>query len=162
MVRGLADQINPLTNKPYKESTGWQPIEPGDVCWEDMNGDDVINGYDRYVVGNIFPNITGGFSTTFGYKGISLYARFDYALGHTLYNDLAARSLGQYQGSFNVIDKVKDTWASKPNSDLPKFYYADQLSKKNITRSNDSNTAADSNSSRFMRKEIIWLYVKLR
>ena len=150
---GLADQINPLTNKPYKESTGWQPIEPGDVCWEDMNGDDVINGYDRYVVGNIFPNITGGFSTTFGYKGISLYARFDYALGHTLYNDLAARSLGQYQGSFNVIDKVKDTWSeANPNSDLPKFYYADQLSKKNITRSNDSNTAADSNSSRFYEK----------
>ena len=68
-----------------------------------MNGDDVINGYDRYVVGNIFPNITGGFSTTFGYKGISLYARFDYALGHTLYNDLAARSLGQYQGSFKFV-----------------------------------------------------------
>ena len=66
-------------------------------------------------------------------KGISLYARFDYALGHTLYNDLAARSLGQYQGSFNVIDKVKDTWSeANPNSDLPKFYYADQLSKKNI------------------------------
>lgn len=41
---------------------------------------------------------------------------------------------------------------SKPNSDLPKFYYADQLSKKNITRSNDSNTAADSNSSRFYEK----------
>ena len=65
-----------------------------------MNGDDVINGYDRYVVGNIFRILQVVFSTTFGYKGISLYARFDYALGHTLYNDLAARSLGQYQGSF--------------------------------------------------------------
>lgn len=28
----------------------------------------MIDSYDRYVVGNIFPNITGGFSTTFSYK----------------------------------------------------------------------------------------------
>lgn len=30
----------------------------GDVCWEDINGDGVINGYDRQVVGNIFPKVT--------------------------------------------------------------------------------------------------------
>ncbi|MCS2346750.1 hypothetical protein NXX82_22595 [Bacteroides fragilis] len=60
------------------------------------------------VVGNIFPKVTGGFSTTLGYKNLSLYARFDYALGHTIYNDLAARSLGQYQGSFNIIKEVKN------------------------------------------------------
>lgn len=150
---GLADQINPNTGKTYRESSGWQPIEPGDVCWEDMNGDDTINGYDRYVVGNVFPNVTGGFSTTFGYKGISLYARFDYALGHTIYNDLKARSLGQYQGNFNVITGVKDMWSEdNTNSDLPKFYYADQLAKKNITRSNNASTAADNNSSRFYEK----------
>jgi len=76
-------------------------------AWEDINGDGVINGYDRQVVGNIFPKVTGGFSTTLGYKNLSLYARFDYALGHTIYNDLAARSLGQYQGSFNIIKEVK-------------------------------------------------------
>ena len=67
---GLADQINPATGKTYKESSGWQPIEPGDACWEDINGDNIINGYDRSVMGNIFPNVTGGFSTTFGYKGL--------------------------------------------------------------------------------------------
>ena len=52
----------------YAGKQGWKPIEPGDVCWEDMDGNDVIDSYDRYVVGNIFPNITGGFSTTFSYK----------------------------------------------------------------------------------------------
>lgn len=159
---GLADQINPATGKTYKESSGWQPIEPGDACWEDINGDNIINGYDRSVMGNIFPNVTGGFSTTFGYKGLSLYARFDYALGHTLYNDLKARSLGQYQGQFNIITDVKDMWSeANPNSDLTKFYYADQLAKKNITRSNNASTAADNNSSRYYEKVIIWLCAKL-
>lgn len=130
-----------------------QQIEPGDVCWADLNGDGVINNLDRVKVGNIFPNVTGGFSTTVSYKDFSLYARFDYALGHTLYNDLAARSIGQYQGSFNIIDMVKQSWSEEnTNTDIPKFYYADQLSKKNITRSNNGLTAVDNNSSRFYEK----------
>ena len=44
----------------------------------------------------------------FSYKNWSLYGRFDYALGHTLYNDLKARTLGQYQGTWNIITDVKD------------------------------------------------------
>ena len=150
---GMADQINPLTGVAYSASKGWKPIEPGDVCWEDINQDGKINSLDRAVVGNIFPNVTGGFSSTLSYKNLSLYTRFDYALGHTIYNDLQARSLGQYQGQFNIITQVHDTWSeTNPDTDLPVFTYADQLNKKNITRSNNGRTAADNNSSRFYEK----------
>ena len=150
---GLADQINPVTKKTYRESDGWKPIEPGDVCWEDMDGNQVIDSHDRYVVGNIFPNITGGFSTTLNYKGISLYARFDYALGHTLYNDLKARTLGQYQGTWNIITDVKNMWTEEnPNTDLSKYYFGDQVIKKNITRSNNGSTAANNNNSNYYEK----------
>ena len=150
---GMANEINPQTGVTYAESNGWKPIEPGDVCWEDVNGDGHISQLDRVVVGNIFPNVTGGFTTTFGYKNVSLYARFDYSLGHTIYNDLKARSLGQYQGSFNLIDKVKDTWSeTNRDADLPVFTYADQLNKMNITRENNGYTAVNGNSSRFYEK----------
>ncbi len=150
---GLANEINPATGKTYRESNGWKPIEEGDVLWQDMDGDNRITTYDRKIIGNYLPNVTGGFSTTFGYKGLSLYARFDYALGHTLYNDLMARSLGQYQGSFNMIDKVKEMWSEdNRDSDLPKFYYADQLAKYNITRANNANVTLNNNNSRFYEK----------
>lgn len=118
-----------------------------------MDGNDVIDSYDRYVVGNIFPNITSGFSTTFSYKNWSLYGRFDYALGHTLYNDLKARTLGQYQGTWNIITDVKDMWTEdNPNTDLSKYYFGDQNIKKNITRSNNGLTAADNNNSHYYEK----------
>mgnify|MGYP001026846835 FL=1 len=150
---GLADEMNPATGKTYKTSDGWKPIEEGDVCWKDLDGDGKITTYDQKVIGNVYPNVTGGFSTTFAYKGISLYMRFDYACGHTLYNDLMARSLGQYQGQFNVITKVKDTWSeNNRDASLPKFYYADQLAKYNITRANNANLALNGNSSRFYEK----------
>lgn len=149
----VAELYGPAAWEALTNKTGKQQIEPGDVCWADLNGDGVINTLDRVKVGNMFPNVTGGFSTTLTWNDLSLYARFDYALGHTLYNDLAARSMGQYQGSFNIIDMVKDTWSEEnPNTDLPKFYYADQLSKKNITRSNNAGANADNNSSRFYEK----------
>lgn len=149
----VANLYGPGLASTYEGKTGWQPIEPGDANWADLNGDGVINGYDRVKIGNIFPTAMGGFSTTLGYKGLSLHARFDYAVGHTIYNDLAARSLGQYQGAFNIIDMVKDTWSEEnPHSDLTKFYYADQLSKKNITRSNNANYSVNNNSSRLYEK----------
>lgn len=149
----IGELYGPAAWEALTDKTGKQQIEPGDVCWADLNNDGVIDNLDRVKVGNIFPTVTGGFSTTLSYKDLSLYARFDYALGHTLYNDLAARSLGQYQGSFNIIDMVKQSWSEENSeTDIPKFYYADQLSKKNITRSNNANTAANNNSSRFYEK----------
>ncbi len=149
----VGELYGPAAYAALADKTGKQQIEPGDVCWADLNGDGVINTLDRVKVGNMFPNVTGGFSTTISWKDLSLYARFDYALGHTLYNDLAARSLGQYQGSFNIIDMVKQTWSeTNTDTDLPKFYYADQLSKKNITRSNNAVANTDNNSSRFYEK----------
>ena len=136
-----------------KEKIGKKPIEPGDVLWKDLDNNGVINEYDREYIGNVLPKWTGGFSTNLAYKNVSIYARFDYALGHILYNDLAAKSLGQYQGSFNIITDVKNTWSPEnPDADLPKFYYADQLAKKNITRSNNASANINNNSSRFYEK----------
>lgn len=132
---------------------GAQPISLGDARWADLNGDNKITELDREVVGNIFPNVTGGFATNVSYKWLSLSARFDFALGHTIYNDLIARSLGQYQGNFNVIDLVKDSWSpDNINAKYPKFYYADQQAKKNYTRSNNANPVANNNSSQLYEK----------
>ena len=132
---GLADQVNPETGVLYKNSTGWKAIEPGDVCWEDINEDGIINTLDRKVLGNARPTVTGGWTTTLSYQNLSLYARFDYALGHTIYNDLKARSMGQFQGQFNLIENVKDMWTeNNPNAAYPAFSYADQLNKHNIWR----------------------------
>ena len=55
---------------------------------------------------------------------------------------------------------IKKTWSeTNTDTDLPAFYYADQLSKKNITRSNNGLTAIDNNSSRSMKKVTIWPFV---
>ena len=134
---GQADQTNPETGKKYSESSGWKALTPGDVCWEDVNGDGKINSLDRKVLGHYLPTVTGGFSTTLAYKGLSLYARFDYALGHKIWNLKKAYSMAQSQGRNNNITEVKKMWSEdNPTSDYPMFTYADQLNKRNIMRDN--------------------------
>ena len=132
-----------------------KPIEAGDVLWADLNGDNVIDQLDRVKVGNIYPKWTGGFSTTLSYKNVSLYGRFDFAVGHTILNMVAMRSIGQSVGFKNIIADGLDCWtAENPDTDLPKSYYDDSTNKKNIYRDTAGSdiTSVDNRGSRFYEK----------
>jgi TonB-linked SusC/RagA family outer membrane protein len=136
---------------------GTGKITPGDVNWLDVDKNDTIDSRDQVYIGNIYPKWTGGFSVNASYKNFTLYSRFDFALGHTIYNDEVARILGNYQGTFNYIDWQKNSWSpTNTNTDIPKVYYADQVSaplgKKNYTRSNNAGVVLNSNNSRFYEK----------
>jgi len=130
-------------------------ITAGDVNWEDVNGDNIIDSRDQVYLGNIYPKWTGGFNFNASYKGFGLYNRWDFALGHTIYNDLVARTLGNYQGTFNYIDLQAQAWSpTNTDTDIPKVYYADQVagSKQNYTRANNGNAVLNGNNSRFYEK----------
>ena len=58
------------------------PIQAGDVKWQDVNGDGVIDDYDRVKLGNTIPHWTGGFNINTSWKGLTLNCRLDYALGY--------------------------------------------------------------------------------
>ncbi len=136
---------------------GTGKITPGDVNWLDVDKNDTIDNRDQVKIGNIFPKWTGGFNINVAYKQFSLYTRFEFALGHTIYNDLVARTLGNYQGTFNYIDLQKESWSpTNTNTDIPKVYYADQVSaplgKKNYTRINNASANLNSNNSQFYEK----------
>lgn len=138
-------------------SYGAGKITPGDVNWLDVDKNDTIDSRDQVYIGNINPKYTGGFSTTLSYKGFTFYTRWDFALGHILYNDLVARVLGNYQGTFNNLELIKKGFSgdnSRP--DIPKVYWADQVGapngKKNLTRANNANAVLNGNNSNFYEK----------
>lgn len=130
-------------------------ITPGDVNWLDVNGDDIIDSRDQVYLGNMAPKWTGGFNVNANYKGFNLYTRFEFALGHTVYNDLLARTLGNYQGTFNYTEQMLNSWT--PNNtvtDIPKVYFADQVqgSKQNYTRANNAGAVVNGNNSNLYEK----------
>jgi len=127
-------------------------ITPGDVNWQDVDKNDTIDSRDQVYLGNIYPKWTGGFNLNVSYKALSFYSRFEYVIGNTIYNDLVARTLGNYQGTFNYIDLQKQAWSpTNTDTDIPKVYYADQVvgSKQNYTRGNNGNAVLNGNNSNF-------------
>lgn len=98
----------------------------GDAKWKDLNGDNIIDGRDRRVLGRTIPKFTGGFNTDVTYKDFSLYVRTDFAVGHLAYNQIRERGLSQVQGTQNGFKEVTQTWTPEnPNSDIPRYVFTD-------------------------------------
>lgn len=107
----------------------------GDVMWKDLDKNDTIDSRDRVSLGNQIPRFTGGFNTSISWKGFSLFARVDFALGHVQQDFMQLWSLAFAQGSFNATDAVNDTWTpDNPNAKYPRYTWADQLNTKNFDR----------------------------
>jgi len=124
-IAGIGGPSTTMTNK----------IAPGDVNWLDVDNNNIIDSRDQVFLGNINPTVTGGFTSNVSYKGFSLFTRFDFALGHTIYNDLVARTLGNYQGTLNYMEMQKDAWSpTNTDTDIPKVYYADQVVHQQVKR----------------------------
>ncbi|MFH5884957.1 SusC/RagA family TonB-linked outer membrane protein [Halalkalibaculum sp. DA3122] len=110
----------------------------GDVKWLDKDGNGIIDTRDQVYAGNIYPNWTGGFSNTFTYNNLSLLVRTDFALGHTIYHESLARFNGQFQGDINISKEVVEkSWLpDRRDTDVPRYYWADQLAQNNLFRGN--------------------------
>ena len=111
-------------------------LQGGDFIFKDINKDGHIDVHDQAVLGNTTPHWTGGFNTTVSWKGLSLYARFDYALGFYIqdYSQSLGMTwmLGCMQGTYNMPTLVKDTWTPEnPNARFPRYVWADQLGPGN-------------------------------
>lgn len=112
------------------------PIRPGDIRWRDVNGDGKIDQFDKVKVGNNTPKWTGGFNTSFSWKGLTLSARFDYALGFTIIDTKTPWIMGAAQGTFNTIKESQDTWSvNNRDAKYPQAVWADFLGKDNYRTS---------------------------
>ncbi|TKB99193.1 SusC/RagA family TonB-linked outer membrane protein [Pedobacter cryophilus] len=74
---------------PYKQgSANGKVYKGGDVIWEDLNGDGIINDDDLQIIGNPNPDFIGGFQNEVTYKNFSLNALFTYSFGADVFNEL--------------------------------------------------------------------------
>ena len=115
------------------------PIQPGDTKWKDVNGDGKIDNYDRVKLGNTVPKWTGGFNANASWKGLTLSGRFDYALGHKVFDGVTPWFMGNMQGTFNTLVQTRDSYNPETGEGIyPMYYWADQLGKRNYYHDNTS------------------------
>lgn len=61
-------------------------IKPGDIKYDDINGDGIVNEKDRVVMGSALPKHVGGLNNNFSYKNFALNVFFQWSYGNHIYN----------------------------------------------------------------------------
>jgi len=62
-------------------------VQPGDLKFRDINGDQVVNADDRVIVGKSFPDVMGSFTSNFGYRNFQLYVFLEGVKGASMLNN---------------------------------------------------------------------------
>lgn len=99
-----------------------QDVKPGQVIYEDLNGDGIVNNKDREIIGNPEPVLFGGLSANVSWKRLSLYAMFNFSLGNErLYNNTIQNISGSLN---NLLDyNLDNRWSPEnPAARLPALY----------------------------------------
>lgn len=103
------------------------PFSGGDMRFVDIDGNKVIDGNDRAVIGNPNPKLTGGINNRFSYKGLELSALFTFSQGNDVYNYTRYR-LEAASGYENQLVSVNNRWRGDGQvTNTPKAVYGDPM-----------------------------------
>ena len=99
----------------------------GDINFDDITPDGVIDDNDRTVIGDPNPDIYGNIHTTLSWKNLTFSAAFNYSLGNDVFN--YQRSLLEGGTYFlNQTTAMKDRWMTEgQQTDIPRADYKDPM-----------------------------------
>ena len=99
---------------PAVPSYALDDLSYGNTIWKDVSGDGVIDTNDKTILGNAYPDFTGGFSTSLSWKGFDLGASFTYSYGGEVIN-FQDYYLFNVEGSSNQYAIAADRYVSDTN-----------------------------------------------
>ena len=110
-------------------------VGPGDIKYVDLNDDKKIDGNDRYIAGNTFPDYTYGFNIGLNYKKFSLQTIWQGV------QNISVRPNFNMASPFNngagiTKDWLTDSWTpDNPDARLPRISARNQYSAENFSDS---------------------------
>jgi TonB-linked SusC/RagA family outer membrane protein len=127
---GIVQKGDDISQVPLPSRNGVDnPIQPGDVKYKDIpdadgNTDGIIDlEHDRVVLGSPQPDFIYGFTTSFSYRNLTLFAAFQGSQGNEIYNALR-RSLEVPDGSYNLSTALLDRWTeTNPSNKVPRAVF---------------------------------------
>lgn len=133
-VLGFFTSQDDINNSPSQTALGG-PIIPGDLKYEDINGDNQIDARDRTPIGySNVPEIVYSLSPEIRWKGITLSAMFQGAANASvLFVSNAGYEFGGAAGGGQVTQTHQDFWTPEnPNASYPSLHLNPQHSNKNV------------------------------
>lgn len=118
----------------YGSSSG-TVFKGGDVHWDDVNHDGVIDANDREVIGCGQPDFTGGCNNEFRYKNFTLSAFFSFVVGGDIFSEyeyLRSNHKGSAQATTPNPNNIENSWLAP--GDVALFPKPDATSTLDNTR----------------------------
>jgi len=113
-----ADGVTPKIMR-YGSVTGHQ-FQGGDMIYEDLNGDGIINQLDRVQIGNANPTFFGGWNNTLGYKQFTLALNLQYQFGNDIING-SRIIMEEMSDSKNQAHSILSRWRRQGDkTDMPR------------------------------------------
>jgi TonB-linked SusC/RagA family outer membrane protein len=100
-------------------------IQPGDVKYEDVNHDGVIDAKDRVYMGSAIPTFTAGLTLSGHYSGFDISLFFQGAYGQKIYSQINQDIEGFYRG-FDMTERYYlEHWTTtNPSNSQPRASWA--------------------------------------
>lgn len=126
--------VDPNTGESLWYKTTYKKDENGNIL-KDANGHNVVDGLettsnyssaDTYNIGDVMPDVYGGFGTSVNWKGIDFSIDFTYQLGGKVYDGTYAGLMSGNDAGFGMHTDLLNAW-SKDNttSNIPRIQYGD-------------------------------------
>jgi TonB-dependent starch-binding outer membrane protein SusC len=129
------DEQVPANLKDQTGGNAFQNYRGGFPIWTDGDNNGAFDRqFDRFVIGNALPKHTGGFTSTFSYKGLELTAFLNWSFGNQIYN-MTRAVLTNMADDFNQSTEVLQRWR-KPGdqTNIPlAMYRANSFQGNSIT-----------------------------
>lgn len=97
---------------PARSLSQSMPLQPGDLYFEDVNGDGVVDDNDKTIIGNPHPKFTYGFNISGNYKSLDFSASFNGSYGNKVL-DGQDYYLFNMEGSGNQYVEVDSRYRSE-------------------------------------------------
>ncbi|GAA4800582.1 TonB-dependent receptor [Olivibacter ginsenosidimutans] len=131
-VLGVATEENYQTVAPSAAQSN--PMRPGDLYFEDVDGNGIVNDDDKQIIGNPYPNFTYGLAISARYKQVDLRASFNGSQGNDIL-DGYDYYLYNMEGSGNQYADVAQRYRSAQEPGNGKVYRASRAgTQSNSTR----------------------------
>lgn len=99
---------------------------PGDLKFQDVNGDGVISADDRINAGNSFPKFTYSLNTSLNYGGFDMNMMWSGSQGNKIFNGLTIGGKLMQGASYNNSVDILDRWTpTNTDTDIPRVSVKD-------------------------------------
>ncbi|SDZ88065.1 SusC/RagA family TonB-linked outer membrane protein [Pedobacter hartonius] len=130
------DQLNTVARTKTGNATALYQVQataPGDIRFEDLNGDGVITSEDQTILGSAQPKFVGGLSNSFKYKMFDLSMLWQFSYGNKVLN--WARSFAEGMNAiYGQFATTLDRWTpTHTDTEMPRAVLGDPNTNNRVS-----------------------------